>query len=144
MVREAVARDLDALLELYLYLHEDSIPEHDDLLQRTWERMMSDENYHIIVLETGGKIVSSCTCVIIPNITRNVRPFALVEYVVTHEDYRGMGYATKCLDFARTIAEKENCYKIMLMTGSQKAETLGFYKNAGYSSADKTAFVQWL
>ena len=27
MVREAEQRDLDAILELYLFLHEDSIPE---------------------------------------------------------------------------------------------------------------------
>ena len=29
MVREAVREDLNALLELYLFLHEENIPEHD-------------------------------------------------------------------------------------------------------------------
>ena len=140
MVREANKEELDQLLELYLHLHEDSIPEHDDHLYETWDRMVTDDDYHIIVNEIEGKIVSSCVCIIIPNITRNVRPFALVEYVVTHVDYRGRGYATQCLDHAKTIAEKEGCYKIMLMTGSKKAETLQFYRNAGYSSEDKTAF----
>lgn len=142
MVREAVYEDLDSMLELYLHLHEISVPEHDDNLAGMWDKMISNEDHHIIVNEIDGKIVSSCVCIIIPNITRNVRPFALVEYVVTHADHRGKGYATQCLDRAREIARSENCYKIMLMTGSKKPETLRFYENAGYSSADKTGFNQ--
>ena len=54
------------------------------------------------------KIVSSCVCVIIPNLTRDVRPYAFIENVVIHADYRGKGYATECLNYAKAIAEKEN------------------------------------
>ena len=69
---------------------------------------------------------------------------AFVENVVTHKDYRGKGYATQCLDYAKKIAEKENCYKMMLLTGSKEKSTLEFYKRAGYNSSDKTAFIRWL
>lgn len=62
--------------------------------------------------EVDGKIVSSCVCVIIPDLTRNIRPYAILENVVTHADYRGKGYATECLNYAKEIAEKTNCYKI--------------------------------
>lgn len=144
MIREANKNDLNALLELYLYLHEDSIPNQDEHLEKTWKQIMEDKNHHLIVNEVDGKIVSSCVCVIIPNLTRNVRPYAFVENVVTHADYRKKGYASECLDYARTIAKNENCYKMMLLTGSKKAETLRFYENAGYNSSDKTAFIQWL
>ncbi len=144
MIREANKNDLKELLELYLYLHEDSIPNQDEHLENTWKQIMEDKNHHLIVNEIDGKIVSSCVCVIIPNLTRNVRPYAFVENVVTHADYRKKGYASECLDYARTIAKNENCYKMMLLTGSKKAETLRFYENAGYNSSDKTAFIQWL
>jgi GNAT superfamily N-acetyltransferase len=127
-----------------LYLHEDSIPNQDEHLENTWKQIMEDKNHHLIVNEIDGKIVSSCVCVIIPNLTRNVRPYAFVENVVTHADYRKKGYASECLDYARTIAKKENCYKMMLLTGSKREETLRFYEKAGYNSKDKTAFVQWL
>ena len=144
MIREAVQSDLDAILDLYLFLHEDNIPEKDEHLKNTWVQIIQDPNHHLIVNEVDDKIVSSCVCVIIPNLTRNVRPYAFVENVVTNEDYRGKGYAGECLNYAREIAEKENCYKIMLLTGSKKSETLRLYEKAGYNSSDKTAFIQWL
>ena len=93
MVREARKEDLDALLKLYLFLHEDSIPERNAHLEKTWNQIIEDPNHHLIVKEIDGQIVSSCVCVIIPNLTRNVRPYAFIENVVTHADYRGNGYA---------------------------------------------------
>lgn len=144
MVREVNENELNELLQLYLYLHEKSLPEMTEHLRNTWNTVIQDENHHIIVNEAEGKIVSSCVCVVIPNLTRNIRPYAFIENVVTHEDFRGKGYATACLNYAKEIAEKANCYKIMLLTGSKEETTLSFYRNAGYNSTDKTAFIQWL
>ena len=142
MVREAVSGDLSAILALYLDLHEDHIPAHDEHLQDTWARIMRDESHHLLVNEIEGEIVSSCVCVVIPNLTRGVRPYALVENVVTRADRRGKGYAGECLSFARQLAQRENCYKMMLLTGSKQEATLRFYESAGFSRGGKTAFVQ--
>lgn len=144
MIREINENELNELLELYLYLHEESIPEMTEHLKDTWNTIIRDENHHIVVNVIDGKIVSSCVCVIIPNLTRNVRPYAFLENVVTHRDYRGKGYATECLNYAKDIAVKKNCYKMMLLTGSKEKKTLDFYQNAGYNCSDKTAFIQWI
>lgn len=144
MVREAKEEDLKKILELYLYLHEESVPEQSEYLLHTWKEILEDKRHHLIVNEIEGKIVSSCVCVIIPNLTRKVRPYALVENVVTHIDFRGHGLASECLGNAKQIARQNNCYKIMLLTGNKEKESLEFYQNAGYNSADKTAFIQWL
>lgn len=144
MVREARKEDLNGILELYLCLHEDSVPQMSKHLLSTWDDIISDENHHLIVYELEGRIVSSCVCVIIPNLTRNVRPYAFIENVVTHTGYRGRGMASECLGFAKEIALKNNCYKMMLLTGSRDTKTLDFYRNAGYNSSDKTAFIQWI
>jgi GNAT superfamily N-acetyltransferase len=76
----------------------------------------------------------------VPNLTHGQRPYGLIENVVTDEAFRGRGYATACLNYARDIAERENCYKLMLLTGSKQESTLRFYENAGYNRADKTGF----
>ena len=144
MVREVYKNELNDLLELYLHLHEDTIPKMSEHLIVTWEMIIKDENHHIIVNIIDERIVSSCVCVVIPNLTRNVRPYAFIENVVTNKDYRGRGYATQCLEYAKEIAERKNCYKMMLLTGSKKEATIRFYESAGYNSSDKTAFIQWI
>jgi GNAT superfamily N-acetyltransferase len=144
MVREIKENELQELLELYLHLHEKDIPETNEHLKNTWNEIIQDKNHHIIVNEIDGKIVSSCVCVIIPNLTRDVRPYAFIENVVTHSSYRGKGYATECLNYAKEIAEKAKCYKMMLLTGSKDEATLNFYNKAGYNNTDKTAFIQWI
>jgi len=144
MIREIEEKDLEGLMNLYLHLHETSVPKMDEHILSTWEHIINDDNYHIIVAEEDGIIVSSCTCIIVPNLTRNVAPYALVENVVTHSDYRGKGLATSCLMYAKEIAEGKGCYKIMLITGSSNPKTHDFYRKAGFSSDGKTAYYYLL
>lgn len=81
IIREVNELDLDEILELYLHLHEKKIPEKSEHLQTTWDNILNDETHHFIVCEVNKKIVASCVCVIIPNLTRNIRPYAFVENV---------------------------------------------------------------
>jgi len=144
MIREAVKTDLEGLLTLYMQLHDNPFPEIDERVSGIWDTIMSDSSHHVIVAEEDGKIVSSCICVVIPNLTRGQRPYALVENVITDKDYRKRGLATACLNFAKDIVVRDNCTRLMLMTGSKEQSTLDFYERAGYDPNDKKAFVQWL
>lgn len=144
MIREINESDFNGLFELYTQLHGNPIPENTAELTAHCRKILNDENHHIIVAEEDGKIVSSCVCVIVPNLTHGQRPYALIENVVTDEEYRRRGLAAACLDFAREIAVNANCYKMMLLTGSKEESTLRFYEKAGYNRNDKTAFIQWL
>lgn len=144
MIREISENDLDGLLKLYTQLHNNPFPDKESRVISVWKDIINDKNHHIIVMEENGMIVSSCVCVIIPNLTHEQRPYALIENVITDIEHRKKGYATACLNFAKELALQENCYKIMLMTGSKQESTLKFYENAGYNKNDKTAFIQWL
>lgn len=144
MVREALPNELEEILALYLHLHETSIPEDTPERRQVWQQIMNDPNHHLIVNIQDGRIVSSCVCVIIPNLSRGLRPYAFVENVVTDPAYRGRGCASECLNYAKSLAQASGCYKLMLLTGSKSDNTLRFYRNAGYNSTDKTAFIQWL
>jgi ribosomal protein S18 acetylase RimI-like enzyme len=144
MIREATESDLMGLLRLYTQLHGNAMPEDSAALHALWRRIIDDPGHHIIVADEHGEFTSSCVLIVVPNLTHGQRPYALVENVITHPDFRRRGLATACLDYARGIAVRENCYKVMLMTGSKEEGTLHFYEQAGYNRADKTAFIQWL
>ncbi len=138
MIREINKNDFDSLMKLYTQLHNNPMPKNTSELMELWDKIIQDKNYHIIIAEEGEKIVSSCVCVIIPNLTHNQQSYAFVENEITDKKYRRKGFATKCLNYAKEIAIKENCYKLMLMTGSKQNSTLNFYRKAGYNSKDKT------
>ena len=144
MIREISENDFDGLMKLYMQLHNNPFPDKDDRITEIWKSIVNDKNHHIIVAEEDDRIVSSCVCVIIPNLTRNQRPYAFIENVITDKEYRKKGLATACLNYAKALAKQENCYKMMLLTGSKENSTLHFYEQAGYNSNDKTAFIQWL
>ncbi len=142
MIREITENDFDGLLRLYMQLHDNPFPEKDGKTADIWKSILNDKNHHIIVAQENGSIISSCVCVIIPNLTHEQRPYALIENVITDKAHRKKGFATACLNFAKEIAQNENCCKMMLLTGSKNEDTLKFYENAGYNRKDKTAFIQ--
>lgn len=144
MIREINENDFDGLMTLYMQLHGNPFPDRTEDVMRKWRKVLDDPDHHIVVAEEDGKIVSSCVCVIITNLTHGQQPYAFIENVVTDEAYRKRGLATACLDFAAEIAKRENCYKMMLLTGSKEESTLRFYERAGYNRNDKTAFIRWL
>ena len=144
MIREIVKEDFNGLMELNMQMDDNPMPEKTPQVMELWNRILQDKEHHIIIAEEDGKIVYSCVCVTIPNLTHNQQPYAFIENVVTNKDYRKKGLATACLNYAKEIAVKENCYKLMLLTGSKKESTLNFYAQAGYNQNDRTAFIQWI
>ncbi|MCL2108476.1 MAG: GNAT family N-acetyltransferase [Oscillospiraceae bacterium] len=141
--RQATKGDLEAVLELYKHLNVDPIPEVDESLTALWDDILADKNHRILLIEVAGKAVATCVLLLVPNLTRGARPYAIVENVVTLPDERKKGYGKAVLDYAAEIARSANCYKISLMTGRKDAPTLRFYENAGFNRNDKTAFIKW-
>lgn len=147
IIRKANADDAPALVELY-HEHLTKLPPKETPAIATWRekiaRFEADSMYHLFVGEIGGRVVSAVTLVAIENLTRNMRPYAIIENVVTHADFRGNGYARLLMAKASDTAAALGCYKIMLLTGSKNESTLRFYENCGFNANDKTGFVKWL
>ncbi|MNW37428.1 Acetyltransferase (GNAT) family protein [compost metagenome] len=144
-VRLIQEHELQGLLHLYKYLQPDDseLNPADVQIISLWREMLDDPKMKIIVLEQDGQIVSSCVLVLVNNLTRAGRPYAIIENVVTHELYRRRGYGAQVIKEAIHIAEQSNCYKVMLMTSSKKEETLRFYEECGLEKGKKTGFIKY-
>lgn len=147
LIRKARPSDAEALQALYFF-HLTQTPPTEAQDMALWReklaRFAQNPAYHLLVGEADGALVSSVTLVIIENLTHNVRPYALIENVVTHAEHRGRHYATALMRRAGEIAREHGCYKIMLLTGSKKESTLRFYESCGFDKNAKTAFLQRL
>lgn len=135
IIRKATGKDAYELKVLY-FDHLTNYPPKEEQDMKKWENILDrfekDDKMHLLVLEEDGKVVSSVQMAIIESLTHNVRPFAVIENVVTHIDYRNRGYASALLEKASDIAKEYDCYKISLETGSNKESTLNFYRNNGF------------
>jgi GNAT superfamily N-acetyltransferase len=98
----------------------------------------------VLVVDADGRPVSTCVRSVTKNPTRNARPFAAVENVVAHEDYRGQGYGRQVLEAALDRAGARDCEKVMLLTGTDREWKLAFYEECGFDREDKTGFVRYL
>ena len=147
VIRKATGSDADGLKVLYFeYLTH--FPPKEEQNMQVWAEMLNrfekDDNMHLLVAEEDGKVVSSVQMVIIESLTHNVSPFAVIENVVTHIDYRNKGYASALLERASEIAKDRGCYKVFLETGSNKESTLNFYRNNGFAIDEKHSCLKRL
>ena len=146
LIRKAGEGDAEALIALYGQ-HLAVRPPDGEVDAPRWREKLrewkADAHYHLLVGEEDGQILASVTLVIIENLTHQMRPYALIENVVTHAEHRRQGRASALMGKACELARESGCYKIMLLTGSKQEGTLNFYRRCGFNSEDKTGFVKW-
>ena len=138
-IRAAQSQDRESAIALYKHLNPTDTYDVD-VSKAVWQRMLATDGLTVLVGEVDGRPVTTCTLLITPNLSRGGRPYALIENVVTHSDFRKQGYGSAILAAAVERAKQVNCYKVALTTGSKREDTLRFYEDAGFNRASKTAF----
>jgi GNAT superfamily N-acetyltransferase len=141
-IRTVEPEDLDELVELYSFMHPPTDPRPRATADRAvWSDILSRSGLSVFVGVLDAHLVSTCTLVIVPNLTRGAKPYGLLENVVTHPDHRRKGYGTALLKHALSIAWQQGCYKVLLQTGSKRDGTLKFYESVGLVRGITTGFV---
>lgn len=140
-IRLAGPDDLPALQSLYRHLIADEEPVELAKGQDTLASITAIPGSGVYVGFVGPQAVASCALFILPNLTRHGLPFALVENVVTHVDFRRRGFGRAVLSAAVAAAWQQDCYKVMLLTGARHGGVIDFYVEAGFQQT-KTGFEQ--
>jgi len=145
VVRFAVHDDLSQIMELYSILIPNDLKRDEKHLQEVWHDIMNHQDrYRYVVAEEGGGILSTCNIAVVPNLTRSARPYAVIENVITHPDARRRGLGRACIMEAVEFARENGCYKVMLLSGSERKEAHAFYESLGFSGTKKKGFVMEL
>ncbi len=143
-IMEATRGDLPALLALYKQLHPSDPAPGGQALDGVAKTIFNNPAYNILLAKAEGEIAASVTVIVIPNLTRGARPYAVIENVITAAAYRRQGIAAALMDEAVSIAREAGCYKVSLTTGNKDEATFRFYERCGFNREDKTAFICWL
>ncbi|MDJ0824530.1 MAG: GNAT family N-acetyltransferase [Rhodobacter sp.] len=137
--RSASAADAEALLTLYDTLSSDNERCPLELAKQNISRICQIDGSAVLLGEINGEALTTCTLIVIPNLSRGGRPYAVIENVVTHPGHRGRGLGKAVLDAACERAWSHDCYKVMLSTGSTRPAILSFYESAGFEQS-RTGF----
>ena len=70
-IREIREDELNELLDLYSHLHSSDEPlPKTDIVNAIWHEIQTNPNIQYVGLFVDGRLISSCTICIIPNLTR--------------------------------------------------------------------------
>ena len=117
-------------------------PEASEIEFQVFKEIINSKYLDLLVAEDGGVLLGSCYLNVIPNITRGGRPYAVIENVVIDSAHRNRGIGKSLLDHAVKLAWKQNCYKVMLMSGRTEGAVHAFYKKCGFNADEKQSYIQ--
>ena len=141
-VREAVEGDLPRLVELLTQLSLDEPrealgPPLPESYRDAFAEIAADPRQRLFVLEAEGHIVGSLVLVVVPNLTHQGRPYAMVENVVVDEAERGKRYGELLMRHAIDEAHRAGCYKLSLTSNKQRPDAHRFYERLGFRATSE-------
>lgn len=107
--------------------------------QRTWERVIDSANIDVYIAETApGEPAGTALLAVLPHLTYDCRPSAVIEAVVVRHAHRRRGIATALLSRLLHDAKQSGCFKVQLLSHKRHADdgahdlyySLGFHAEA--------------
>jgi GNAT superfamily N-acetyltransferase len=137
VVRDAAEDDLPRLVELLAQLSLDA-PREDvsaplkDAYRAAFRAVEADPRQRQLVVEVDGRVAGTASVIIVPNLSHQGRPYAMVENVVVDARERGARYGELLMRRAIEIAREAGCYKLSLTSNKQRKDAHRFYQRLGF------------
>ena len=132
--------DLEVALRLYRDLVGDIPLPAGDTARARWLDVLSHDGTTVWGYDSDVGVVAMATLHILPNMTFDARPYALVENVVTATGSQKLGYGRAVMEHVIETAWQANAYKIMLLTGTELGAR-GFYEGLGFAGDQKHGMI---
>ena len=138
LIREAVAADVPRIIELTAQLLDDPSEVYENAREAydgAFAEICHDTRQTLFVAERGGEIVGSLVLVIVPNLGRHGRPYAILENIVVDAAHRSSGIGEAMVRHANALAQGAGCYKVVLTSRMHRTDAHRFYERLGFRAA---------
>ncbi|MGA7803478.1 N-acetyltransferase family protein [Bradyrhizobium sp.] len=139
--RLAQASDLAGLLALFRLSEVSSTAQPPDRAEHIWLDTLTRRGVAVFVSDAGAQIAATCMLITAPNLLRSGRGHGFLENVVTHPEFRGLGYGRAVVRAALTEAWARDCYHVLLQSGRKDPRVHRFYESCGFEPGARTAYV---
>ncbi len=140
-VRKAAEADIHRIIELYGQLtlskpaaELERSPSPDDY-REVFTRIREQPGHELVVVEERGEVTGTMVFLIVPNLSHNALPWALIENMVIDEKGRRGGTGRLLIDYALKRARETGCYKIQLLSSNPRKEAHAFYRSVGFKAS---------
>ncbi|MCH8026349.1 MAG: GNAT family N-acetyltransferase [Chloroflexi bacterium] len=138
-MRDADEADLPRIVELLAQLSLDATRERlEEPLPASYlaafEEIIADQRQRLLVIETQGRIAGSAVLIIVPNLSHQGRPYAIIENIVVDTAARGAGSGETLVRYAIEEARKAGCYKLSLTSNKRRPDAHRFYERLGFQA----------
>lgn len=131
LVREAEEKDLPEALKLLAGMDGENEMDPVDAVN-IWNRTKEYPYYKVLVAEDNGRIIGTCSLIIIDNLGHRGAKLAVAESVIVEQKQRGQGVGKLMMYYAMELAKDEKCYKLMLSSNKNRVMAHKFYQKLGF------------
>ncbi|MCV2352793.1 GNAT family N-acetyltransferase [Paucibacter sp. B2R-40] len=142
-IRDAQIGDLPALLALYQSSGLDG-PGNPDLarLEQAWQQIQALPSARVRLAETDERPVGTLTLFVLPMLSHQGTPSAVVESVGVAADLQGQGVGRALMQDAIDLAAAAGCYKLALSSNLRRTEAHAFYEKLGFEQHGKSFLIE--
>jgi ribosomal protein S18 acetylase RimI-like enzyme len=99
---------------------------------RGFEAIENDSNIQLVVAEEGGSVVGCLQLCVLPGLSSQGAPRALIEDVRVARHCRSRGIGEKLVQWAIAEAQARGCKLVELFTHNTRVDAQRFYKRLGF------------
>ncbi len=145
-IRDAQISDLPALLALYQSSGLDA-PQPSQAaglaqIEKAWQQVQAMPLARVRVAETDAQLVGTLTLFILPMLSHQGTPSAVVESVGVPADLQGQGVGRALMQDAIDLAAAAGCYKLALSSNLRRTEAHAFYEKLGFEQHGKSFQIE--
>lgn len=133
-IHPAQAEDISAISHLLTILFEQEADFEPDIrCQQQAVAMIIDnpESGHFLVMKQHGAVIGTVNLLYLVSTAMGGKA-AILEDMVIHPDWRGMGLGTQLLQRAVEHAREQGCLRLTLLTDSDNKKAQTLYQNCGF------------
>ncbi|WP_017603078.1 GNAT family N-acetyltransferase [Nocardiopsis alkaliphila] len=140
IIRAAIRSDLGAILRLLRELGDTTHTQSayvrmSSAAVRAWTRMENDPDRTVLVAERRNQIIGTLDLLVVPNLTHDAQPWAMVDNLVVDPDTRFQGVGRALMEDALDRATRTGCYKVELLSHESRQGAHRFYTALGFAES---------
>ncbi len=142
VIDSVTRRDLPALCRLY----EELTGEAGDLaaMRQRFETVATNPDYRLLAAREGGELVGSVMTIVCHKLSRDCRPFLVMENFVVASRQRRRGVGMRLMAEVESYAVESGCGSIHFVSSRRRPEAHAFYAAMGYDPSEVRGFRKML